>query len=318
VTLTQLGAFVLVARLGSVRAAADALAISEPAVSQALGALRTHLHDPLLVRDGGEMLLTAGGARLLPIASQMVALGSEADTAVRAARGAAAQLRVIATSPLAEFVLPALVETFGTLVGGAVQVTAGVAPSAQTAALLANRLADIAIGPRVPSRPALDGSLLDSQPVFRAQLVAVTGACHTPCGNPSRWTWLVDVSGTDATSDTTRLLHRLGVAEGRTRVFPSQTAAWESAAAGHGVAVATEHLVRGRLRRHELRIIDTPATPMTADWYVTTLDVAHRPAAAGSLRQFLATPRAMHQMREPGAGVPPSKFRPPVYVTIWN
>ena len=35
VTLTQLGAFVLVARLGSVRAAADVLGVSEPAVSKA-------------------------------------------------------------------------------------------------------------------------------------------------------------------------------------------------------------------------------------------------------------------------------------------
>ncbi|MGA8458680.1 MAG: LysR family transcriptional regulator, partial [Streptosporangiaceae bacterium] len=39
-TLTQLNAFVLVARLGSVTAAANALGVSESAVSQALSALR--------------------------------------------------------------------------------------------------------------------------------------------------------------------------------------------------------------------------------------------------------------------------------------
>jgi DNA-binding transcriptional LysR family regulator len=36
VTLTQLGAFVMVARLGSVKDAAKMLNVSEPAVSQAL------------------------------------------------------------------------------------------------------------------------------------------------------------------------------------------------------------------------------------------------------------------------------------------
>ncbi len=49
-TLTQLNAFVLVARLGSVTAAANALGVSEPAVSQALAALRQHLGDQLVSR----------------------------------------------------------------------------------------------------------------------------------------------------------------------------------------------------------------------------------------------------------------------------
>jgi len=37
-----------------------------------------------------------------------------------------------------------------------------------------------------------------------------------------------------------------------------------------------------------------------------------------SFRRFLGTPEAMHLMRSPSAGVPPSRFRPPVYVTIWS
>jgi hypothetical protein len=36
------------------------------------------------------------------------------------------------------------------------------------------------------------------------------------------------------------------------------------------------------------------------------------------MRNFLATPDAMQLMCSPGAGVPPSRFRPPVYVTIWS
>ena len=85
-TLTQLGAFVLVARLGSVKAAASALGVSEPAVSQALAALRRHYDDPLIARGEAGMTLTPGGRRLFPIAARMVALGSEADSAVRVAR----------------------------------------------------------------------------------------------------------------------------------------------------------------------------------------------------------------------------------------
>ena len=96
--MTQLSAFVLVARLGSVKAAAKALNVSEPAVSQALSALRQHLDDQLIIRDAAAMTLTSGGARLLPIASQMVALGAEAQAAVRAAQGRPMQLRLVTSS----------------------------------------------------------------------------------------------------------------------------------------------------------------------------------------------------------------------------
>jgi hypothetical protein len=128
----------------------------------------------------------------------------------------------------------------------------------------------------------------------------------------------VDPSATDPDSDVSRLLHRLGVPESRLSVYPNQTAAWEAAARGVGVAPAFAHLAVHQLRRRELQVIDTPATPMEVCWHATTLPTDRRPAAAGSLRHFLATPEAMRLMRAPGAGVPPSRFRPPVYVTIWS
>ncbi|HWB35407.1 MAG TPA: LysR family transcriptional regulator, partial [Rugosimonospora sp.] len=111
-TLTQLGAFVLVARLGSVRAAAEVLGVSEPAVSKAIASLRVHLDDQLITRDGNAMSLTPGGNRLLAIASQMVSLGAEAEAAVRAARGAPAQLRLLVSPTIAEFIATPLVEAF--------------------------------------------------------------------------------------------------------------------------------------------------------------------------------------------------------------
>ena len=86
-TLTQLNAFVLVARLGSVTSAASALGVSESAVSQALTALRQHLGDQLVSRGPSGMTLTPGGSRLLATASQIVVLGAEAHAAVRAAQG---------------------------------------------------------------------------------------------------------------------------------------------------------------------------------------------------------------------------------------
>src|SRR5579872_3191688 len=334
-TLTQLGAFVLTARLGSVKDAAKALGVSEPAVSQAITALRQQLGDQLLVRDGTGMRLTAAGARLLPVASQMVALGAEAQAAVRVAQGLPEQLRLVTTSVLAEFIAAPLLEAFtrrhsggvasssaasggGAGVRATVDAAAEVAATAEMPVLIASRLADLALGPRlaVPDSPGEGGEsspALVSEPVFKYRLVTVASPRCRPRGPASGWRWLVDPSGTDPGSDVGRLLHAAGVPESQVSVFPNQTAAWAAAADGSGVAPAVAHLVSHQVRRGELCVLDLP--PAETCWYATTLSRDRRAGVAGSLRRFLGTPEAMQLMREPGGGVPVSRFRPPVYVT---
>ncbi len=316
-TLTQLNAFVLVARLGSVRAAASALGVSESAVSQALTALRQDLGDQLITRSQSGMTLTAGGARLLGTASQIVVLGAEAYAAVRAAQGAPEQLRIIATATFAEFVAAPLMEAFTRRFTGAVEVTTGVAPAGDHGVLIGNRLADVAFGPAA----SREGDLpVVSEPVFKYRLAAVTSGqgAGSLRGSPRQWRWLAGPSGADPGSSTARLLARLGVPEGNIRVMQSQTAAWAAAADGAGVATAIEHLVAHQVRRGELALVDAAGLPSDEAWYVTMLDRDHRSGAAASLRRFLSTPEAMQLIRSPAAGVPPSRFKPPVYVTIWS
>jgi DNA-binding transcriptional LysR family regulator len=318
-TLTQLNAFVLVARLGSVRAAAAALGVSESAVSQAITALRQDLGDQLITRSQAGMTLTPGGTRLLGTASQIVVLGAEAHAAVRAAQGAPEQLRVVATSTFAEFVAGPLLEAFRRRFAGAVEITTGVAAAGELGVLIANRLADVAFGPGVTGEHEMP---IVSEPIFKYRLVVVgpgeTAAQARPRGPARQWRWLVDPSGTDPDSETARLLRRLGVADGDIGVFQSQTAALAAAADGAGVALAIEHLVSHQVRRGGLYPIDLPGFPVEECWYVTLLERERRSTAASALRRFLGTPEAMQVMRSPAAGVPPSRFKPPVYVTIWS
>jgi DNA-binding transcriptional LysR family regulator len=314
VTLTQLSAFVLVARLGSVKAAAAALDVSEPAVSGALAALRTHFGDPLLARERGRMELTTGGQRLLAVASQMVALGAEAEVVVRSAQGASDRLRVVSTSTVAEFVTGPVTAAFDRRAGGAVETTAGVAAGAEMAVMLAQRLADVGLGPKLDGDATLG---LVSEAVLRAQMVVVASPDHRPRGPARGWTWLLGPRGAEPDSDTAILLRHLGVPESRIQVFDTQTRAWEAAAAGTGVAPAVHHLVGPALRRGDLVVVSTPSTPAPTYWYTTTLRDEHR-VAASSFRRFLQSPEALALLRSPTNGVPPSRFRPPVHVTIWS
>jgi LysR family transcriptional regulator, low CO2-responsive transcriptional regulator len=318
-TLTQLNAFVLVARLGSVRAAASALGVSESAVSQAITALRQDLGDQLITRSQAGMTLTPGGTRLLGTASQIVVLGAEAHAAVRAAQGAPEQLRIVATSTFAEFIAGPLMEAFRRRFAGAVEITTGVAAAGELPVLIANRLADVAFGPGATGEHELP---IVSEPIFKYRLVVVAAGGSTaqprPRGPARQWRWLVDPSGTDPGSGTARLLRRLGVADSNIGVFQSQTAAWAAAADGSGVAPAIEHLVSHQLRRGELSLIDLPGFPVEESWYVSLLERDRRSTAASALRRFLGTPQAMQLMRSHAAGLPPSRFKPPVYVTIWS
>src|SRR5207247_383293 len=97
---------------GSLRAAANALGVSEPAVSQALSALRQSLGDPLVERSGTTLELTPAGQRVVGLASQMVNLAVAAEEAVRVANGRPDLLRVVAPASLSDAIAPALLQSF--------------------------------------------------------------------------------------------------------------------------------------------------------------------------------------------------------------
>jgi LysR family transcriptional regulator, low CO2-responsive transcriptional regulator len=335
-TLAQLKAFVLVARLGSVKAAAAALGVSEPAVSQALAALRLHLGDPLLSRGGGQagrggsaMELTDAGRRVVGIASQMVNLSNDAEAAVRQSQGAPELLRVVATPTIAEAVAPSLLQAFSGRTTN-VDVTLATAATVEMAALLQERLADVALGPDLA---ALDPVAFDSAALFRYQLVflvAKTSALLHEAMNESNLTapmqpsmlrsqtWFVDPHGVDLHSEVNQMLTTLGVPPEDVRVFPSPSAALAAAAQGGGVAPAVAYLAQPAIDAGTLVRLPIADTPIAMLWHVSSLTGNNRQTIAGKFRRFLATPDAMHAMRRVDGSVPSNRFRPPVHITIWS
>lgn len=250
----------------------------------------------------------------------MVSLGAEATAAIRQAHGAPEQLRVAATSTVTEFVAPPLLAAF-TARNSAVEASVGVSSPHEMATLLHERLADVCLGPPLTG----DGARgLESEPMMRYRLIVVAAPDHPlarrqaiPWRALAGEDWLVDPSGADPSTEVGLLLGRLRVPEERVRVFPSQAAAW-SAAEGAGVAPAIGHLVSRDLERGALVRLDVEATPVELMWYVSSLPAERRPPAVSALRRFLATTEAVQSMHRGDGGVPASRFRPPVYVTLWS
>ena len=302
----------MVARLGTVKAAARALAVTEPAVSGAVGALRRELGDPLYVRAGGVIELTPGGRRLASAAGAILDLEEEARRAINEAETEKTTLRVAATAPFAEFAAGPLLSVFSRRHQD-IEVELQVARREEFAALLANRSVDITLGPPVTDRE--DVPAMVSEPFLRYGLIVVAAPGHTlatskglaPAALVST-PWLMGPFEDERSADTGAFLARQSIAPRRTRAYPNHAAALAQVASGRGVSLAVAHTVRDELERGSLVELDVRGTPISALWFVSTLRQELRTPSAEELRRFVSTPEATRAMLARGGGVPAERF----------
>lgn len=302
----------MVARLGSVKAAARALEVSEPAISGAVGVLRRELGDPLYVRAGGVIELTPGGRRLASAASSILGLEEEARRAINSADGDSTTLRVAATPPFAEFAAGPLLSVFRHR-HHHIEVELQVARREDFAGLLANRSVDITLGAPVIARS--DVPALVSEPFLRYGLIVVAAPGHTlatskglaPAALVST-PWLLGPHEDERSTDTGAFLARQSMAPRRTRAYPNCAAALAQVASGRGVSLAIAHTVRDELERGALVELDVRGTPVSGLWFVSTLREELRSPSAEALRRFVTMPEATRAMLARGGGVPAERF----------
>jgi DNA-binding transcriptional LysR family regulator len=319
-TLAQLHSFVLVARLGSVKAAAAQLEVTEPAVSVAVAALRKELGDELFVREGRGIALTAGGRRLAALATEILGLAEQARRSVHDSPGQPRQMQVAATSVVSEHIGP-LLDAFSARDEG-IEIGIESVPGASFADLLDHRRADIALGPHPgPDRDATIASV----PFLRCRVVVVAAPGHPLAGAqgiaPSALAgerWLVGPPELDPTTTTGLFLARNRLEPAQIATYNSQSAAIAAAAAGEGIVLALAHSVLDEVRRRALVRLDVRGTPIVELWYASTLGLGRALPAALALQRFATTPEAMQAVSTGRAGKVATRLRPKVHVTLWQ
>ena len=316
-TFTQLRAFALVAELGSLRAAATALGISEPAVSAAVAALRTDLGDPLFRRTGTGIALTPGGRALAARARELVRLSERTRREVAHATSTG-RLRALATAACAEHVAGAAVAAFTRRMPRvAVDLTVGSTDCASVA--LAADDADIVLGVRpLPS----DGRELDSVAFLRYSRVVVAPPAHPLAGRRSLrvadlagYRWLAGSGGLEPGSEEARWAGP----EADVELCESEAAALREVRAGDGVLLALGHAVRDDLARGTLVRLPVEGTPLTGFWWATVPGQGDATSAARALQRFLLTPDATSALlAHPQRRAPSERPRPTVRVELWS
>jgi len=109
----QLEAFVEAARLGSVTRAAEALFVTQPALTARLNALEKTVGAPLLVRPRGGVRLTEAGRAFLPYAEralQAIADGRQMLTELE--RGVVGHVAIGASPAVSTYALPSILKRF--------------------------------------------------------------------------------------------------------------------------------------------------------------------------------------------------------------
>ncbi len=110
----QLHIFYTVAERGSFSAAAQALHMSQPAVTMQVQSLEEYFGTKLLIRSTKRMELSEAGRTLLPFARKSLELSQETDAAMAAfSNKLQGRLQLGASLTIGEYVLPRLLGPFG-------------------------------------------------------------------------------------------------------------------------------------------------------------------------------------------------------------
>lgn len=140
ITLKQLTVFDVIARTGSVRKAAEEIAVSQSAASISLRDLEAHLGLSLFERRGRRLVLNEHGRRLLPRIHGLLAQAREIELAADDDR-LRGTLRIGAATSIGTYVLPALLGEFLRLHPD-VNVELSVLPSTEVITLVEDMVLD--------------------------------------------------------------------------------------------------------------------------------------------------------------------------------
>lgn len=319
-TPAQLRAFSAVVRLGSVRAAAEELGMSDAGISMHVAQLRKELDDPLFSKTSAGLAFTPGGLRLASRAVEILGLQQQTAIEVTEAAHGRRLLRIAASSAFAEHAAPGLIELFSSRAND-LSVELSVHPTSRFRELISSRAVDIALGPCADDESA-NGAIV-VRPFLKYQILTVAApgsplATHPPAPALLREQhWMLGPSAGSADGEIASILRNLAIPESQQRIFQSDAAALEEVQRVGGVTLAIGFAVGKDLSAGRVVHVKGPGLQAPGEWCAMTLTPSARQPAVSELVRFITTPRCTQAMLR-GTGVGVTRFRPKVHVTLWS
>ncbi len=175
--LRHLRTFEMVVSCGSFSRAAEALNLTQPAVTAQMQSLEAELGLRLIERLPRKLLLTPAGEALLPYARALINLEEEAGRALAELKGLQAGcLRVGASPTIGTYLLPRMLGEFRRRYPG-LRVIAEIAPTPRVAELLEIHALNVGL-----VEAPVDSENLAAEPFLTDELVLVVPAEHSWAG----------------------------------------------------------------------------------------------------------------------------------------
>jgi DNA-binding transcriptional LysR family regulator len=304
VTLGQLRTFLAVAATGSVRAAAEKLVVTQPAVSSALASLQREVGVDLVVREGRGLRVTAAGVEFAGCVRRALALLEEA-TEVAAGRAGSERnrLRVAAVTTAGERILPLILRSFRRQFPDA-EIGIEVGNRERVWDLLVHREVDLALGGRPPEgRDLMSLAVRPHRVIVAAPRVGDGGQAWREVTRQelTRATWLVRELGSGTRSTTEEVFAELGIAPA-TLTLGSNAAIRESVQIGLGITLISADSVAAELEAETIEEWRHGPLPLHRSWHMVAR--AGESLAPGARRfiEHLST-GASGPAPSPGGGV---------------
>lgn len=268
ITLRQLQVFEAAARLGGYTRAAEALYMTQPAVSMQIRQLEAQAGMPLFDQIGKKVQLTDAGRALYRHAQTILEKVTEAEVELEEMRGVRRGQLDITIASTANYFAPRLIAAFCQR-HPEVKVTLDVSNREHILARLADSGKDLAIMGRPP-----DESNLVAHPFLENPLVVIAAPTHALAG-PRQLTlarvasepFITREAGSGTRMAAERHFSEHGVAFEAAMEMSSNEAIKQAVQAGLGLGVVSMHTLEMELVLKRIAVLNVEGFPIVRQWY---------------------------------------------------
>jgi len=303
-TLRQLKVFEAVARNLSFSRAAEALHLTQPAVSTQIKKLEDHAGLALFEQFGKKIYLTPAGAELLDISRGIIAQFELAESAMTQFKGVSGGKLNVAVISAGDYFFPRLlVEFIGRHQGVVLNFT--VHNREELLAHMQANLADLAIMVRPSAEADMVAEAFAPHPyvIVAAPAHPLVGQAGVRVERLLREPFVVREKGSDTWQSMQdgfgAHIDRLNIA----MQIKSTETIKQAVMAGLGLGFLSAHTIAQELRSGSLKVLDVRGFPLMLNWYVVQRRHKRLPPVAQAFKDFLLNEGAtlIAQMMPPAA-----------------